>query len=595
MIEKVPTPVVVLAALLAFVGTASASDVRRDVETLASAEMEGRLTGSEGARRAADYIIAELKKVGAQPLPGKDGYRLAFEFTAGVDDAGSSLRVGDWQAPADSVRGLSFSENGQASGDVVFAGYGITVPESQGFGYDSYHGLDVTDKVVLVLRYFPEDASAETRSILARYAGLRYKALNARERGAKALIVVAGPRSPRAGELVRLSFDSAAASSGIIAASITGEIAGRLFAGSGRTLAEAQEALDSANPHVGGFALEGARVELDVALERETRTGYNVAGMLPATAGGSDGAMVLLGAHYDHLGHGDQGNSLAGADEAGEIHHGADDNASGVAAVLEAARILSRRSRPAPVAFALWSGEELGLLGSAAFVAEPALPRERLRAYLNFDMVGRSVDDKLVLQATGTSSVWPRLIEQTNIPLGFDIQANEDPWLPTDVTSFLAMRLPSLNFFTGSHAEYHRPADTAKLVNYDALERIARFGALVAEKLARLDELPEYVEVPRTQRPGGNRDAVRAFTGTIPDYGTEVDGLLLSGVVAGGPAEEAGLQAGDVIVELAGQRIANIYDYTYALDIVKIDEAASLVFVREGERHETTLTPRARR
>jgi Zn-dependent M28 family amino/carboxypeptidase len=305
--------------------------------------------------------------------------------------------------------------------------------------------------------------------------------------------------------------------------------------------------------------------------------------------------MVLLGAHYDHLGRGDQGSSLAGAGEAGQVHHGADDNASGVAAVLEAAALLRAREREAPVAFAFWSGEELGLLGSGAFVASGVLPPERLLAYLNFDMVGRSVDDALVLQATGTSGVWPRLIEQTNVPLGFALQTSEDPWLPTDVTSFNQVKVPSLNFFTGSHSEYHRPADTADRLNYDALARIARFGALVAEKLSRLEEAPQYVEVERSQQGGGSRDTVRAFTGTIPDYATEVEGLLLSGVVAGGPAEEAGLRGGDVIVEFAGQTVANIYDYTYALDVVKIDQPVGVVYLRDGERHQTTLTPRARR
>jgi hypothetical protein len=581
--------------LIALAASPAAAEVRRHVETLASEEMDGRLTGTEGARRAAEYIAAELLRLGARPLPGSDGFRLPFEFTAGVEDTGSSLRLGDWPAPSEAVRGLAFSDTGRASGDVVFAGYGITVPESQGFGYDSYHGLDVDDRIVLVLRYFPEDASHEAKSVLARYSGLRYKALNARERGATGLIVVAGPRSPNAGELVGLSFDTAASGSGIVAASVTGAVAERLFAGAGRNLEEAQQALDSANPHAGGFALEGARVELEVALRRETRTGYNVLGLLPASDGSADGPAVLLGAHYDHLGRGDQGSSLAGADEAGQVHHGADDNASGVAAVLRAAAILRERERPTPVVFAFWSGEELGLLGSAAFVASGAIPAERLLAYLNFDMVGRSVDEKLLLQATGTSPVWPRLIEQTNVPLGFDLQTSEDPWLPTDVTSFNQARVPSLNFFTGSHPEYHRPGDTSDRINYDALERIARFGALLAEKLGRLEEAPRYVEVPRSRQAGGSRDTVRAFTGTIPDYGTEVEGLRLSGVVAGGPAEEAGLRGGDVIVELAGQKVANIYDYTYALDVVKIDEPVAVVYLRDGERHEATLTPRARK
>ena len=479
----------------------------------------------------------------------------------------------------------------------MFAGYGITVPESQDFGYDSYFGLDVEDKIVLVLRYFPEDASPETKSILARYSGLRYKAMNARERGAKGLLIVTGPRSPNAGALAALTFDTAASGSGIVAASISGAHAERLFEHvADKTLEEAQKGLDDANPHVAGFDIPDVNVKLSVKLERKKGTGYNVAGYFPANA---DDALtdryVLMGAHYDHLGTGEQGSSLAGKEERGQIHGGADDNASGVAAVLGAAAWLQNRNRRANVAFGFWSGEEMGLLGSGAFIADNVIAASDIAAYVNFDMVGRMRDNKLVLQAVGSSGVWPRLIEQTNVPVGFDIQTSEDPYLPTDVTSFNQAEVPSINFFTGNHTEYHRPADRVELINFEDLERVVRFGALLTDKLANLDEAPEFVKVARTTEQGGSRDTVRAFTGTIPDYATEVEGLLLSGVIEGGPAEEAGLQAGDVIKEFAGQTITNIYDYTFALDVVKIDEPIEVVYERDGERVTTTLTPRARK
>jgi hypothetical protein len=529
-------------------------------------------------------------------LPGRDSLQIPFEFTSGVNDQGSTLSVSDWEAPPGSVRGLSFSDNGQVSGGLVFAGYGITVPESQDFGYDSYFGLDVKDKIVLVLRYFPEDAATEVKSVLARYSGLRFKAMNARDRGAKGLLVVSGPSSPNAGELAGMSFDSAAAGSGIVAATIRGEVAEKLFERApGKTLAEAQKALDSGNPHVGGFEIPGAEVRLDVRLRKETRTAENVVGYLPATAGGGNGGWILLGAHYDHLGRGGNGNSLAGKDEVGEIHHGADDNASGVAAVLAIAAKERSRERTSPIGFAFWAGEELGLIGSGEFVRGGALPVEKVAAYVNFDMVGRMRDNKLVLQAAGTSSVWPRLVEQANVVVGFEVQLSDDPYLPTDVTSFNQAGVPSLNFFTGSHREYHRPADRSELINYEDLERIVELGALLAQKIASLEKKPDFIKVARVPQQGGSRDTVRVFTGTIPDYATQVEGLLLSGVIEGGPAEEAGLRGGDVIIEFAGRKISNIYDYTYALDVVKIAEPVVVIYLRGGERRETKLTPRARK
>lgn len=573
-----------------------AEDVRTHVSALASEEMGGRLTGTDGARKAADYITAELERLGALPLPGQDAFTVPFEFTAGVEDTGSSLALGDYSASPESVRGLAFSEVAAVEGDVVFAGYGITVPESQDFGYDSYFGLDVEDKIVLVLRYFPEDTSADVKTILARYSGLRYKALNARERGAKGLLIVTGPRSPNAGELAALTFDTAASGSGIVAASIAGDVAEQLFDHvDGKTLEQAQADLDTANPHVTGFEIRTS-LRLDVQLEREMGTGYNVAGYFPANADGAfNDRFVLLGAHYDHLGTGRQGNSLARTDEAGEIHGGADDNASGVAAVLEVAERLKSRPRRSHVAFGFWSGEEMGLLGSSAFVANDVIDTDKLTAYVNFDMVGRMRDNKLVLQAVGSSDVWPRLIEQTNVPVGFDVQTSDDPYLPTDVMSFNQAEIPSVNFFTGTHQEYHRPADRVELINFEDLERVVQFGALLSHKLANLDEAPGFIKVARTVQEGGSRDTVRAFTGTIPDYAVEVEGLLLSGVIEGGPAEEAGLRGGDVIVEFAGQTVTNIYDYMYALEVVKIDEPIDVVYLRDGEKIETTLTPRARK
>src|SRR5688572_12396980 len=236
------------------------SPTRAHVETLASEKFGGREAGSDGERLAAGYIAAQLQRIGARPLPGRRDMFQAFEFTAGSRDGGSSLSFIPGGAPGSSygaadVRALSFSDDGTAEGEVVFAGYGLVVPESANFGYDSYAGLDVEDKIVLVLRYFPEDADAQTKSALARYADLRYKANAARQRGAKAMLVVTGPRSPNAGELVPMTFDTAIAGSGIPAASISGTAASSLLRNvkDGRSLLLIQRELDSGNPHVAGF------------------------------------------------------------------------------------------------------------------------------------------------------------------------------------------------------------------------------------------------------------------------------------------------------------------------------------------------------
>jgi hypothetical protein len=588
---------------------ALATRTKDHVVALASDKADGRLSGSAGERVAAEYLSAELTRIGAKPLPGQSSFRMPFDFTAGTHDGGTSLTIscatGSSCTPRSfkgeqDVRALSFSDNVSVSGPLVFAGYGIVVPEGQNVAYDSFAGLDVKEKVVIVLRYFPEDAEPTTKNILSRYSGLRYKAMAARERGAKGLLVVTGPRSPNARETIPMSFDTALSGSGIAAASISGTVADVIFGSLGdreKTLEAAQKALDSANPHVSGFGIPAVTAQFQPVVTRETRTAANIIAYLPATtaAPGLDKPWVAIGAHYDHLGHGDQGNSLATKEDAGKVHFGADDNASGSAAVLGVAEILARAPRKRNVLIQLWSGEELGLLGSSAYVNRPLVPIDQLAAYLNFDMVGRMQDNKLTVQATGTSAAWARLIEQANIAAGFDLLLQRDPYQPTDVASFNQAGVPCLNFFTGTHADYHKPSDTADRINYEDLERIAEFAAAIARRVIDLDTAPTFTKVDQQMDAGGGRAGVRVFTGTIPDYSTEVKGLLLSGVIGGGPADTAGLKKGDVITEIAGHAIANIYDYTYALEMLKIGEPAKVVYTRSGERRETTLTPGARK
>ena len=567
---------------------------------LASDDLEGRMTGSEGARKGADYIANELDALGLRPFGDNGTYFQAFDFTADrrILREANALRIQagngsqTYQVDTD-FRPLSFTANADVQGEVVFAGYGLTVPGTN--GYDSYAGLDVTDKIVLVLRYVPEGVDAERRAELNRYAGLRYKAMIARDRGARAILVVAGPNSPNAGQLIPMTFDNSLAGSGVIAASVNDAVADALLRGAGKSLEEVQSQLDIENPHfLGQFPLEGVEAAIRTGVERIKETDRNVLAWLPA-AGRPTPETVVVGAHYDHIGHGDA-SSLANKDEEGEIHNGADDNASGVAVALELARKLARREeRRRNVLFAFWSGEELGLIGSSHFVEQPPLPLENIVAYFNFDMVGRLRDNKLSLQGVGSSSVWRGLIERRNVPAGFDLSLLDDPYLPTDSTAFYPKGVPILSFFTGSHEDYNRPTDDPDTLDYQGMTRIAEFGAAIVNDVVSNDERPDYVEV-QVSAPagGGDRDSLRAYLGTIPDYTTDLAGVAISGVRGDGPADKAGMRGGDVIVEFAGQRIANIYEYTYALDAVKIGEPVEVVVLRDGDRVTLRIVPEAR-
>ena len=581
-------------------------DLETEVTWLAAPEREGRLTGSEGAKASSQWLADYVRANGLKPVAG-DGYFDSFEFNSGErvlpEQCALTLKDANRETTLKvekNFRPLGFSENGETSGEVIFAGYGLSAPEGNGARYNSYDGIDVKDKIVLILRYVPEGVDAPRRAQLNRYSGLRYKAMMARERGAKAVLVVTGPNSPNAGELLPLINDGSNVGSGIVAASIDTATADALLASSGKNLKDLQTSIDTENPHAeGGFVLPGVTVKLSVGVEHIRKADRNVLACIPPPEGIDE--YVLVGAHYDHLGRGGSGTSMAHAGEEGQIHPGADDNASGSAAVMEVAASLAKERAEHPeefkrgIVFAWWSGEEIGLIGSAAFCEHPPLPLSKVSAYVNFDMVGRLRDNKLTMQGVASSKIWRRELEKRNVAAGFDLTLQDDPYLPTDTTSFYPKRIPVLNFFTGSHEDYHRPTDTADKVNYEGLERIAKFARQIVLDLAETPERPDFARVQRSDSGGGSRDSLRAYLGTIPDYSTEVKGVKLSGVRGGSPAEKGGLQGGDVIVEFAGQKIANIYDYTYALDAVKIGQPVKVGVERDGKREELTVTPESRK
>jgi len=593
---------------VAFSPEIRASDLKNDVAVLASDEMEGRLTGSKGEKASAEYIAKRFRDMGVVPFDEKSGYIQTFPFTAGVklvtDANRMSLKTGGETRTLKvdkDFRPLAFSENAIVEGSVAFAGYGLKTPGTS--AYDSYGDFDVKDKIVVVLNYVPEGVSMERRMELNMYAGARYKAMIAREKGAKALLFVTGPNSPNAGALAKLGFDQSLAGSGIPVAAISGEVADQIFKTHSEPLKDVQSALDGENPHaVGAFDFPGVTVSLTTQIEREMGDGRNVIGYLPASErrhGGENAPVIVIGAHYDHLGRGDD-NSLARKGEEGQIHNGADDNASGTATMMEIAHALSDMHRvdpdlfPYDVVFAAWSGEELGIIGSNYFV-EHAVQKERIKAYINFDMVGRVKDNTLIVQGVGSSEAWKGLVEKSNVPVGFNIKLDDDPYLPTDVTAFYPKGIPVLSFFSGNHEDYHRPTDDVDAINYDDMARVATLVANITLDLMKQDQPPAYVKVAPTSAHAGSRASMRVYLGTIPDYAPgDVEGVKLSGVKAGGPAEKAGLQGGDVIVEIAGKSIKNIYDYTYAMDALKIGEGVPLVVVRDGKRVTLNIVPEAR-
>ncbi|GMW01046.1 MAG: hypothetical protein AMXMBFR84_21830 [Candidatus Hydrogenedentota bacterium] len=579
-------------------------DMKSVVTALASDEMAGRLTGTEGEQKAVDYVAGLFKNLGLVPAGDNGTYFQSFDFTAGVSLGGSNavtVRLTGTDTPHSFVadedwRPLAFSSVGTIEAStVVFAGYGIVAPTEGSIGeYDSYAHLDVTDKWVLLLRYVPENVSVEERAHYSRFASLRYKAMVARDKGARGIIVVTGPNTQTKDELVKLAFDASLSGAGIGGISVTNAVADVLFSRAENSLAELQSELDNGIP-VMGFDLPSLTVSATIDIVHEKSTGKNVLGRLQSGSVSKHQA-ILVGAHVDHLGEGAGGaSSLARPNEVGMIHYGADDNASGVAGMLEIAAYfagIKLRGEPVlkkDVVFAAWSGEELGLLGSSHYanqlaesIGSDALSPS-IAAYINMDMIGR-LRDNLALAGVGTSSIWPGEIERANVPVGLTLTLQQDAYLPTDATSLFMKGVPFLSAYTGAHEDYHTPRDTAEKINYEGAAKIAQFLALVTRSLATADTVPDYIEQTKPEDQG-MRASLRAYLGTIPDYAqTDVQGVKLGGVSKGGPAEAAGIRSGDVIVKVGGKTIGNIYDYTYAIEALKVGEEIDIVVLRDNKQ-----------
>ncbi len=583
-------------------------DIKTHITYLASDELQGRLTGTPGAKKATAYAAAQFKKFGLLPGGDDDRYFQEFGFTAGVavgKDSKLTLRIGDKTSNpvADKDwRPISFSKNGKlADSGIVFANYGIERPKKgkDDEDYSSYFHADVKGKWVMVLRYSPTDAPEDLRKDLERLSQLRHKATLARRKFAAGIIFVTGPETETRDNLVPMRFDASLADSGIPAISISTELATKLVKSAGRDLSKIQKTLDKGEM-VAGFTIPNASLEAVIDVDQEKRTGRNVIGILSAEQKvAHPNPAVVIGAHIDHLGPNAAAGSLAKDGEKDQVHHGADDNASGVAAMLEIAEYLAdlrkngKLDLKRDVIFCAWSGEEIGLLGSSHFVrhtAKTVLGDENaplgllFSSYLNMDMVGR-LDKKLVLQGIGSSDYWSGAIERRNAPIGLPIITQKDTYLPTDATNFYLRKIPILNAFTGSHKDYHTPRDTADKINYTGAKDIARLMGLIARGLAIDDSAPKYVKVDPPKNKGSR--GFRVYLGTIPDYSQgEVKGVMLSGVSEKGPAGKAGVKGGDIIIGLAGKELLNIYDYTDALSRLKVGKETEIV-VKRGDK---TLT-----
>jgi hypothetical protein len=570
-----------------------------DIKSLTTPAMEGRGDGSKGLTRAARLIEKRYQSLGLEPA-GSHGYFQPFTLITGAQLKGKNdlaVLTGDHKSELKAKQDFvpfSFSDSGSARGQIVFAGYGITADE---FHYDDYAGIDAKDKIVIVLRYEPPSFGAKggnhgatnqasanppvTNQVMTQHSQLVTKAINARNHGAKAIVLVNGKLGDGEEDLLtRFGSVSGPENAGIIFLQVKNQIADGWLKSAGKSLSELQEQINTSSKPASFVLPENQTAALTVSIRTTRATVNNVLAYLP----GKTDEYVIIGAHYDHLGRGNF-DSLAPS-QIGQIHPGADDNGSGTAGVLELARLLAPQKGQLRrgILFMSFAGEELGLLGSAAWVKDPTRPLDKAVAMLNMDMIGRIKDQKVYIGGVGTGSTLKADVEQAAASSGFKIEYSPGGYSSSDHTSFVSKKIPVLFFFSGLHSDYHKPSDTWEKIDPEAAARLVNVVGTTGELLADAEERPAFVVVAEDRPAGGSGGGgYGPYFGSIPDFGQVETGVKFSDVKPGSPAAKAGLKAGDILVQFGDKPIKNLYDFTDALRRSKVGDVVEVKVLREGQ------------
>jgi hypothetical protein len=493
---------------------------------------------------------------------------------------------------------FSFSATGQFDAPLAFAGYGITAADLH---YDDYQGLDVKDKMVIVLRHEPQEEDEKSvfaGKQLTTHSAIVNKAINARNHGAAGMILVndVGAHAGKDDELVQFGRLSGPEEMKFAALQVKAAVVDEWLKSSGQSLDALRQEIDQdLSNH--SLALDPSlRVALSVDIHRIRRQVSNVVGLLPGSDSELRDEAIVIGAHYDHLGLGGE-HSLAPS-QVGQIHHGADDNASGTSGLLELARGLAARRGEIrrSILFVAFAGEESGLLGSSYYTQHPSIPIDHTIAMLNLDMIGRVSKNKLYIGGTGTSPDFKKLVENANQTVGFELSYSASGYGASDHMSFTVRQVPVLFFFSGLHSDYHKPSDTWERIDAASGAKVTQLVANVARQLDDVKEKPLYVRVAEPARHGmaGGGGGYGPYFGSIPDMGESENGVKFADVRDGSPAAKAGFTGGDVLVEFGDKKIENLYDFTYALREHKVGDKVRVTVLRNGARltREVTLEVR---
>jgi Zn-dependent M28 family amino/carboxypeptidase len=563
----------------------TAAEIIEHIRYLSSDHLKGRLPGTSGSKKAIRYIEKEWKASGVIPA-GEKGYRQSFEFTSGISLSGyNRFKINETRKTfrvKKNFMPLGFSGTGLFNASVVFAGYGFGVEDS--VAWNDYDDIDVAGKWALIFRGSPD--GSQPHSAFADHMPLRKKYMTARDHNAAGVLFVNPYDDNDLEELLPLRVSSSARAGTIPAIHISQEIAQQLLP-QNTTLKDLQDKLDNNRSSI-SFDLN-VSISATIGLRTKKSRGTNILGFIPGD--GSSDEIIIVGAHLDHLGYGGKGSGSLQPDK-NAIHNGADDNASGIAGLIELAEKLANNPKPLKkdVLFIAFDAEEKGLLGSKHFVNNSVINLENVAAMLNMDMIGRLKDSSLTVGGTGTSPLFEPLLDSLQNVHKLKISYSKEGFGPSDHSSFYIKDIPVLFFFTGTHEDYHKPSDDWEKINPAGEQKILELIYDVAAYIGAQDEKPVFTTAGPGERPQGRRRFNVTF-GIIPSYSSDEPGLTIDGVRPDGPADAAGVQAGDIIIAIDGKDVQDIYDYMHCLEELKKGQEAAVIVKRGGDTLKLIVSP----
>lgn len=585
------------------VQSASKDKLRDHVKFLAGDQLKGRSPGTPEMKLAEEYIENQFRAAGLKMF--KDSFKQGLDIVIGKELGDSNIVIVEttiirpgipkersprvaqpWTVGQDFMP-LAYSQNTRVKSEVTFVGFGISAPDLK---YDDYEGIDVKGKIVVLLNETPDGEKPDSE--FNNYRSLRYKLSNAKSKGAIGVIMVR-IQGDSMNVFERLNFENIGSEAGIVAIQAWRQTLSKLF-----TKEHPLQLLENTimkNKKPMSMHLPNTEVTLQTDLKDLKAPTHNIVGFVKGTDSKLAEQYVVIGAHYDHLGYGGPTSQYRGKRQM--IHNGADDNASGVAGLIELAHYFAANPPSRSLIFIAFTGEETGLVGSRYFTQNSFIGMENIVGMVNLDMIGRLRADELTVFGTATSPSFASVIDSLEPLNKFKLIRASDAYGPSDHASFYSNDKPVMMFFTGLHEDYHKPSDTWNKLNYEGtalvVDFIRQFTQAIADYPAHL-EFTAVTTVSNSHQPKRESGYADVWFGIIPDFEESPLGCKIGGASPGSPADKAGLLKNDIITEIEGTSIKNLHDFMYKIREFKAGDVLKVKILRGEEKtemmYDVTLT-----